>query len=42
VLSLSGYLGGELAFRYGVRVASEDTQLEGLTVQPRPETNKDV
>jgi len=42
VLSLSGYLGGELAFRYGVRVASEDTQLEGFAVQPGPETRKDV
>jgi uncharacterized membrane protein len=42
VLSLSGYLGGELAFRYGVRVASDDTQLEGFAVQPGPETRKDV
>jgi uncharacterized membrane protein len=29
VLGLSGSLGGRLAFRYGVRVADEDTQLTG-------------
>ncbi len=29
VLGLSGYLGGKLAFRYGVRVADEQTQSEG-------------
>lgn len=28
-LGLSGYLGGKLAFRYGVRVADEGTQAEG-------------
>jgi uncharacterized membrane protein len=28
-LGLSGYLGGKLAFRYGVRVADEATQAEG-------------
>ena len=28
-LSVSGALGGELAYRYGVRVADEDTQREG-------------
>jgi uncharacterized membrane protein len=28
-LSVSGYLGGELAYRYGVRVADESTQAEG-------------
>jgi len=36
VLGLSGYLGGKLAYRYGVRVADENTQAEGFgsTVQP--------
>ena len=29
-LSVSGYLGGKLAYRYGVRVADEDTQSEGF------------
>lgn len=29
VLAVSGYLGGMLAYRYGVRVATENTQLEG-------------
>lgn len=28
-LSAAGYLGGELAYRYGVRVAAEDTQRSG-------------
>lgn len=28
-LTVSGYLGGELAYRYGVRVADENTQAEG-------------
>jgi uncharacterized membrane protein len=28
VLAVSGYLGGKLAYRYGVRVADEDTQAE--------------
>ena len=28
-LAASGYLGGKLAYRYGVRVAAEDTQAEG-------------
>ncbi|WP_214324498.1 DUF2231 domain-containing protein [Nonomuraea sediminis] len=31
VLSVAGYLGGKLAFRYGVRVADESTQAEGFT-----------
>ncbi|MFE8990795.1 hypothetical protein ACFYMI_23785 [Streptomyces collinus] len=31
VLGLSGYLGGKLAYRYGVRVADENTQAEGYT-----------
>ncbi len=29
VVGLSGYLGGELAYRYGVRVADEGTQASG-------------
>jgi hypothetical protein len=29
VLTVSGYIGGKLAFRYGVRVADEHTQAEG-------------
>jgi len=29
-LMVSGYLGGKLAFRYGVRVAEEDDQAEGF------------
>ena len=29
-LSASGYLGGKLAYRYGVRVADEHTQAEGF------------
>jgi uncharacterized membrane protein len=29
-LGVSGYLGGKLAFRYGVRVAEETTQAEGF------------
>ena len=28
-LAVSGYLGGELAYRYGVRVADEATQAHG-------------
>lgn len=36
-LAVSGYLGGKLAYRYGVRVADEDTQAEGFAVQqPTP------
>lgn len=30
VLAASGYLGGKLAYRYGVRVADEATQAEGF------------
>ncbi|HEU5157878.1 MAG TPA: DUF2231 domain-containing protein [Streptosporangiaceae bacterium] len=30
VLGLSGFIGGELAYRYGVRVADEDTQASGF------------
>jgi uncharacterized membrane protein len=31
-LSVSGYLGGKLAYRYGVRVADESTQAEGYRI----------
>ena len=34
VLAVSGYLGGKLAYRYGVRVADETTQLEGYQDSP--------
>jgi hypothetical protein len=30
-LGVSGFLGGKLAYRYGVRVADESTQAEGYT-----------
>lgn len=30
LLGVSGWLGGKLAYRYGVRVANEETQLEGF------------
>jgi uncharacterized membrane protein len=29
-LAVSGYLGGKLAYRFGVRVADESTQAEGF------------
>jgi uncharacterized membrane protein len=29
LLGVSGFLGGKLAYRYGVRVADEQTQAEG-------------
>jgi uncharacterized membrane protein len=32
VLAVSGYLGGKLAFRYGVRVADEDAQADGYRI----------
>jgi uncharacterized membrane protein len=37
-LSVSGYLGGKLAYRYGIRVADEATQVEGFHTMrsPRP------
>jgi uncharacterized membrane protein len=31
ILAVSGFLGGKLAYRYGVRVADEGTQAEGFT-----------
>ncbi|WP_202878223.1 DUF2231 domain-containing protein [Kribbella jejuensis] len=30
ILGVSGWLGGKLAYRYGVRVADEQTQREGF------------
>lgn len=33
-LGVSGFLGGKLAYRYGVRVADEGTQAEGFAVVP--------
>lgn len=35
LLSVSGYLGGKLAYRFGVRVADEATQAEGFST-PAP------
>lgn len=35
-LAVSGYLGGKLAYRYGVRVADEHTQAEGFTTATDP------
>jgi uncharacterized membrane protein len=35
VLAVSGYLGGMLAYRYGVRVAEESTQAEGYRTAGR-------
>lgn len=35
VLGISGYLGGKLAYHYGVRVAEEATQAEGFTSPSR-------
>jgi uncharacterized membrane protein len=34
VLGVSGFLGGKLAFRFGVRVAAESTQAEGYRREP--------
>jgi uncharacterized membrane protein len=36
-LGFSGYLGGKLAYRYGVRVAAETTQSEGYELRPDSE-----
>lgn len=40
LLAVSGWLGGKLAYHYGVRVADEATQAEGFvpTSRPQPET----
>ncbi|MFG2289411.1 DUF2231 domain-containing protein [Streptomyces sp. NPDC048595] len=35
-LGVSGYLGGKLAYRYGVRVAEESTQAQGFVPLHRP------
>lgn len=35
LLGVSGFLGGELAYRHGVRVAAEDDQRAGHTVETR-------
>jgi uncharacterized membrane protein len=37
-LGFSGYLGGKLAYRYGVRVAAETTQNEGYELSSKGET----
>ena len=34
ILGVSGYLGGKLSYRYGIRVADESTQREGLVARP--------
>jgi uncharacterized membrane protein len=36
VLWLSGFLGGKLAYHYGVRVADESTQAQGYDTEPAP------
>ncbi|MFG2085230.1 MULTISPECIES: DUF2231 domain-containing protein [unclassified Spirillospora] len=36
VLGVAGFLGGKLAYRYGVRVADENTQAEGFAVDEQP------
>lgn len=36
LLGASGWLGGKLAYRYGVRVADEGTQAEGFVGSPQP------
>jgi uncharacterized membrane protein len=36
VLGVAGFLGGELAYRYGVRVADEGTQAAGFVDKPPP------
>jgi uncharacterized membrane protein len=35
-LAVSGYLGGKLSYRYGVRVADERTQAQGYAPEPPP------
>ena len=42
VLAVSGFLGGKLAFRYGVRVADEATQAEGYRARPPDQRNAGV
>ena len=40
VLAVSGWLGGKLAYKFGVRVADEDDQLEGYLHHTRPRTQR--
>jgi len=40
VLAVSGWLGGKLAYRFGVRVADEDAQLEGYLHHTPPRTQR--
>ncbi|MFJ8082949.1 DUF2231 domain-containing protein [Streptomyces sp. NPDC096205] len=40
VLGVSGFLGGKLAYRYGVRVADENTQAEGYTNGDSPRNTR--
>lgn len=37
VLAVSGYLGGKLAYHYGIRVADETTQADGFTTRSSAE-----
>jgi uncharacterized membrane protein len=41
-LGASGYLGGKLAYRYGVRVADEHTQAEGFVTRTGTGTDTDT
>lgn len=41
VLGVSGYLGGRLAYRYGVRVADEATQAQGFVLDGRTTHGQD-
>lgn len=40
VLSVTGFLGGKLAFRYGVRVADESAQVDGYLRAEQPQGAK--
>lgn len=40
-MAAGGYLGGTLAYRYGVRVASEDTQADGYRTR-LPDSKEDI
>lgn len=40
ILGVSGFLGGKLAFRYGVRVADETTQASGFDEEPVPTSTR--
>ncbi|MEU2711546.1 DUF2231 domain-containing protein [Streptomyces sp. NPDC007205] len=41
-LGVSGFLGGKLAYRYGVRVADESTQAEGFATDRNPGSARSV